>query len=203
MPSTVPPAPFAGRSRLTLRFRFQFQSQSRQPGMLGTLARAPGCRSELSTGQRRGNASLASAGADRRWRPAPPPCGWNKLRHLRSNDGRSRVMPLRTARRSRALRGHILCLWIDDVTLSVFVVMSNPRHAEDQAILVATLRHQVEDVIRAQQDVKPASVSGVGVEDVVAAILVKDTSARSLLSPELDGVVVVGDFSFRHLDRKS
>ena len=77
--------------------------------------------------------------------------------------------------------------------------MSNPRHAEDQAILVATLRHQVEDVIGAQQDVKPASISGIGVEDVAAAILVKDTSARSLLRPELDGVVVVGDFSFRHL----
>src|ERR1700732_3666094 len=56
MPRTAPPAPFAGRSRLTLKFRFRFQSQSTQSDMLGTLAIGPGCRSERSTRQGRGNA---------------------------------------------------------------------------------------------------------------------------------------------------
>src|ERR1700687_3825152 len=190
MPRTAPPAPSAGRSRLTLKFRFRFQSQSKQSDMLDTSAILPGCRSELSTRRGRGNASLTSA---------PPPCGWNKLRHLRSNNGRSRVMPLRTARRSRALRGRILCLWIDDVALSVFVVMSNPRHAEGQTIFVPAFRREVEEVIRPDQNVEPTPVGGIGMEEIATGILIKEARARSFLVPKSNVVVVVGDLTLRHL----
>src|SRR5258708_20258307 len=100
-------------------------------------------------------------------------------------------MPLRTARRSRALRGHILRLWIHDVTLSVFVVMSKPRHAEGQAIFVPTFRCQVEEVVGANQEAEPAPVSGISIEDFPAGILVKDARSRALLGAKSNRAVLL------------
>src|SRR5262249_35048744 len=46
----------------------------------------------------------------------------------------------------------------------VLVVPAHPGHRERQALLVAALGHQIEQVIGAVQHIQPARIAGVGVE---------------------------------------
>ena len=44
----------------------------------------------------------------------------------------------------------------------------NPGHREGQAIFVAALRHEVEEVVGADREFTPAPEGRIGVEDVIA-----------------------------------
>src|SRR3989442_8254482 len=72
------------------------------------------------------------------------------------------------------------------------IVVTHPRHRERQGVLVAALRREVEVVVRADQQIEPARIGGVRVEDVAVLVLVEDAEARGFLARELaaGGVVV-------------
>src|SRR5713101_6844493 len=89
-------------------------------------------------------------------------------------------------------------LWVHGIALGISIVMSDPRHGESQAIFVATFRREVEEVVGAKQDVEPARISGISVEDVPASVLIEDACAGPLLARELDHIVVVGHLTFGH-----
>src|SRR2546427_5497016 len=91
-----------------------------------------------------------------------------------------------------ALRSDVVRLRIDDVVVVVPIVVTDPRHREGEALLVAALRHEVEVVVRAEQEVAAAGVGRVGVEDVAGRVLVEDARARGLrLARVLPLLVVV------------
>src|SRR5262249_9061967 len=161
---TGSPAPFAGTPRLTPKFRSRFQPQRRPPDRRGTLAKTPGQRLAPSIRRFRDNAARSLVGAGpcpRRPPPSsrrPPPS-----ERLRNNDGLSRAFLLRTMRADRAFRGRVWGVRVDDVSGAVAIVVTNPRHRKGQAVFVAALRREVEVVVRAQQYVTPARITGIGV----------------------------------------
>lgn len=56
-----------------------------------------------------------------------------------------------------------------------------PIHGVRQPLLVASLRHQIEEVISAHKDVESARVRWVGMEDAPSRILIEDAEPRQLL----------------------
>src|SRR5471030_1033220 len=74
--------------------------------------------------------------------------------------------------------------------LLILVVTTDPGHRPGQFRLVAALRRDVEQVIGAVQQVKPAAVGRIGVKDH-AVLAAKGTDARVLLAVRLDGVEIV------------
>ncbi len=72
------------------------------------------------------------------------------------------------------------------------IVMTDPLHAERQVIFVASLGHQVEQRVGANQRIEPARVGGVGVEDLAAGrILVEYAQTGTFVAGELLYRVVV------------
>src|SRR5215475_10147863 len=60
------------------------------------------------------------------------------------------------------------------VVSSIPIMVPNPGHRVGQGVFVAALRHEVEIVVGADQDVQPARIGRIGVEDVVVLVLVED-----------------------------
>ena len=73
--------------------------------------------------------------------------------------------------------------WIDEVALGVAIMMANPGHCVGQAVFIAAVGHHVEDIVNAEQDIEPARVTRIGVEEVAGGVLVEDASRSS--SPTL------------------
>src|SRR5258708_8221259 len=71
------------------------------------------------------------------------------------------------------------------------IVMADPCHPVGKALLVATLRHKVEEVVGADQDVEPARVGRVGVEDGAAAVPVQNAPAAPFIALHLGRPVIL------------
>ena len=65
----------------------------------------------------------------------------------------------------------------------VAVMVAHPRHGPGQRRLVATLGREVEVVVGADQQVEPARISRVGVEDGAVIVLVEGAEAGKLAKP--------------------
>src|SRR5437868_4615852 len=75
----------------------------------------------------------------------------------------------------------------------VLIVMTHPGHAVRQSFLVAAARRDVEKIVGAEEDVEPAPVGGVSVEDLSGIVLLEDAGARAFFAEERLRGVVVGD----------
>ena len=85
--------------------------------------------------------------------------------------------------------------------------MAHPPHRRGQTRFVASLRHPVEDCVRAQQGFQAAAKCRVGVEDGGAGILVEKAQARIFLTVRGRGAKVVrlgaaGDFRLSEGNRE-
>ena len=67
-------------------------------------------------------------------------------------------------------------------SLAVFVVMPHPGHGVLQSCFVASLRHQVEKVIRADKNVEPARVASSKCGKFPSASFVEDTQTGAFLA---------------------
>ena len=67
------------------------------------------------------------------------------------------------------------------VRISIFVVSTHPLHREVEIVLVATLWHEIEKIVSADQNVEPARVRGIGVVNVALFIFVKNAQTRQLV----------------------
>src|SRR5260370_11705802 len=86
---------------------------------------------------------------------------------------------------------HVLGLGVDLVACVVLVVMPDPSHPVLQALFIAPLGRKVQPVVRADENVQPASVARIGMEDIAGRILVEHARAGSFLAPELLPWIVV------------
>src|SRR6185295_1919354 len=77
------------------------------------------------------------------------------------------------------------------LSILVLVVPAYPGHRVGQALLVAALGYQVEQVIGAVQHVQPARIAGVGVEYLAVRAFDEHADPRRLRRPEPAGLVVV------------
>ena len=57
--------------------------------------------------------------------------------------------------------------------VSILVVAANPIHRKVEVVLVATLRYEVEKIVSTDQNIEPASVRRIGVENIAVFIFVK------------------------------
>ena len=104
------------------------------------------------------------------------------------------------ARGIRALRGGVELRRIDEIILTVPIMVANPCHRKGQAAFVAALWRQVEKVVRAHQNIKPARVSGIGVKDFASLVLAEYTGSRRFLAGQSTQVfVVVVHLSLGHI----
>ncbi len=60
---------------------------------------------------------------------------------------------------------------IEHVIVAVLIVVPDPNHREGQALLVAALGDQVEELVGPHQSVKAASIRGVGMKISPASLL--------------------------------
>src|SRR5207253_2893029 len=99
---------------------------------------------------------------------APRSAGWWSLRSPPFGP-----VLVRIARGVRAL-GPVPPRRVDEAVVVIPVVVPYPvGQVEGGTGLVATLRREVEVVVRAEQDVAPARVAGIGMEDVAGLVLVE------------------------------
>ena len=70
-------------------------------------------------------------------------------------------------------------------------MVANPFHGEGQGVFVATFRRHIQEVVNAQQDVQPASVGGVCMEDVAFLVFVKHAQAGRFIAGKVLHLVVV------------
>jgi hypothetical protein len=77
--------------------------------------------------------------------------------------------------------------------------MAEPCHRKGQAVFIAAFRRQVEEIVRAQQDIASASVTRIRVENVANLIFVEDADAGKFLDPEVRYFIVVIHLAVRHL----
>src|SRR5260221_11785772 len=82
-------------------------------------------------------------------------------------------------------RLHVLRVRIDPVAYVVLVVMPDPSHPMLQALFVAPLGRDVQPVVRADENVQPARVTRIGMEDIASRILVEHARAGPFLAREL------------------
>src|SRR5262245_9334743 len=94
-------------------------------------------------------------------------------------------------RADRPLRGRILHRRVDDVTLTVSIMMADPRHGEGQAVFVTALRCEVKKIVRAEQEVSTTCIAGVGMEDVAGCVLVENTDAWKFFGWGSGNVIVI------------
>src|SRR5260370_17393968 len=80
---------------------------------------------------------------------------------------------------------HVLGLRVHVMPFVVLVVVPDPRHSMFQPRFIAPLRRKVQPVVRTDEDVQPASVARIGVEDIPRSVLVNPASASSFLAFEL------------------
>ena len=88
---------------------------------------------------------------------------------------------------------HVFRLGVHLITFTIFVVVAHPGHSMRQAFFVASFWNDVQKVVRAEQDIQAAAVTGVGVKDFAGSIFVKDADAgrASSLGNWVMSVVVV------------
>jgi hypothetical protein len=101
----------------------------------------------------------------------------------------------RTAGVRGAFRLLVLLVRIDDVAFRVLIVMANPGHAEVEAIFVAALGDEIEEVVNAHEDVESARVCGIGMKNFARGVLGEDTGAGTFLARKLALAVIVGDLA--------
>src|ERR1700704_5888406 len=78
----------------------------------------------------------------------------------------------------------------------VLVVPPHPSHGPGKLSLVAAFGREIEQVVRADQDVEPARVSRISMEDGAAGVFVEGARARHLVAVDLlPSVVVVAVFA--------
>src|SRR5260370_5770684 len=147
----------AGTSRLTPKARSRFQLQRTPPNTSDILAKQSGRRPEPSIRGCRANAALAAA-ARHLWSALWSSDGLIRSKRPCSNEERSRVGLPRTARIDQNLRGRVHRFTVNDIVVGVPIVVTNPGHRESQGVFIASLRHEVEVVVRAKQCVEAASV---------------------------------------------
>src|ERR1700728_1079330 len=94
------------------------------------------------------------------------------------------------AARRRRLRLPISRLGIDDRAL-VFVVMAYPRHGEVQSVLVAALGGDVEEVVRADENIEAAAIARIGVENVAGRAPAERAGAGPLLAGEFLLLIII------------
>src|SRR5258708_16375289 len=81
-------------------------------------------------------------------------------------------------------------------------MMSDPRHGEGQAVFVAALGDEIEEVIRADQNIQSPRIAGIGMKDFARRILGEDAGTRTFFAGELAHGVVVVDLAAGPLLRR-
>src|SRR5439155_20810136 len=105
-----------------------------------------------------------------------------------------------TARGVRGLSGlHVLRLRVNLVSFVVLVMVPHPGHGVLEPFFIAPFWGDVQPIVRSDEDVQPASVARIGVEDIARGAFVKHTRAGPFLAWELLHAIVVIDFSFPQL----
>src|SRR5262249_28569 len=64
---------------------------------------------------------------------------------------------------------------------SVLVVPAEPFHREVEGVLIAALRHEVEELVGAIDCVDAPRVAGIGVKDCARLVLIEDADSRPLV----------------------
>jgi hypothetical protein len=99
--------------------------------------------------------------------------------------GGLRAALIRAAGVGIALRLLVVLVGIDEVAVAVFVMMAEPGPAEGQTIFVAALGDEIEEVIRAVQNIDSSPECGIGMKDfgrrVRGPILEKDADTWSFV----------------------
>src|ERR1700674_1712694 len=91
---------------------------------------------------------------------------------------------------------------IDGLAGLVPIVVPDPCHGVGQATLIATLGHEVEEVVGADHDVEAPRVSRVGVKDGAGIVAVEHAGARPFVAREIRPLEVVYHFALRLLLRR-
>ena len=81
-------------------------------------------------------------------------------------------------------------------------MMADPGHAEGQAVFVAALGDEIENVIRTHQNIQAPRIAGIGMKDFARRILGKDAGPRPFFAGELAHGVVVVDLAAGPLLRR-
>ena len=88
------------------------------------------------------------------------------------------VLLVRVATRCRVFATAELRLELDGAAIHVAIVVFHPGHRRVELVFVAALRHEIEQLIRADQVVETAPVRGVRVENVASVVAIEDADAR-------------------------
>src|SRR3989442_15687190 len=73
----------------------------------------------------------------------------------------------------------------------VLIVTTDPRHTGGQIRFIATLGNQVKEVVGSDKHIQPASVTGIGMENISSLFLVKNADPRAFRRKVLARPVVV------------
>src|SRR5579884_3560911 len=95
------------------------------------------------------------------------------------------------AARRRTLRLLVLRFRIEDGVV-VPVVVPDPGHRPGEAVFIAPLWGEIEEIVSADQDIEAAPIGRIGVKHVAGGVLVEHAGAGTLLARKLvDDLVIV------------
>src|SRR6202171_4326659 len=104
-----------------------------------------------------------------------------------------------TARGIGALRGRVRLGRVDELAVTVLVVVANPRHGIRQPIFVAPFWRKAQPVVRPDQRVEPAAVTRIRVEYAAGPVVVEHAHTGPFFARKLLPDVVVVHLPFHHL----
>src|SRR5579883_334674 len=183
--------------------------RSRRPG---TCAGAQRRRAECPgptppRARRRDTAGISAATANLRRAAAPPRRGRTGGRgraaepRPRSTAGTSGTLP-RFAAGADFARLLVAGGGIEPVIVAVPVMVTDPGHRESEAVFIAALGNEIEELVRSDQALETTGVRGVGVENIAGFVPVKDADARRLLGAEALPAIVVFHLAGEFLRRE-